>query len=280
MRKHILRPLLSGGMLGLTLAFPQQTIAATLQALRIFSTGVLPSLFPFTACMLLFTAGRSFSPAALISLSLLGGSPAGARLFQDVPLSARQSKRLAAMTGVMSPMFFLGTLSLWLQQSAAGRLVLVCHLLSALLCSLFFKKEKHSAAQITLPLLSVSQALAQAVSAMLTVGACIVLGTVASRMLACLFSGMPPLLLSLLQSLTEVTGGCQSLITLRPPLLLPLLAAFTSFSGLSIQLQNAVFWGKQGISLCFLIFCGFLRGIIAFLLCTAIILYYPGGFAV
>ena len=279
MIKRIFRPLLSGSMLGLTLAFPQQTIASAGQALHIFASSVLPSLFPFTACMLLFTAGRSFSPAILGSLALLGGSPTGGRIFQDAPLSARQAKRLAATTGVMSPMFFLGTLSLWLENPVAGRLIFVCHLFSSLLCSLFFKKEKQSA-RITLPPLTVSQALSQAASAMLTVGACIVLGTVAARLIFCLFPHMPPLPLSLLQCFAEVTGGCQGLIALKPSLLLPLLAGCTSFSGLSILLQNAAFWGKQGISLSFLIFFGILRAIIAFLVCTAIILYYPAGFAV
>ena len=250
MPKRYLRPLLSGCLLGLTLVFPQQATEAAQQALSAFAQSVLPSLFPFTACMLLFTAGRSFPPVAMLFLALLGGSPAGARLFQSADLPRPVARRTAAMTGVMSPMFFLSTLSLWLKNPAAGRMLLLIHLSSALLCGLFLPKA-NTAGKITLPPLPFGAALAQACAAMLTVGACIVLGTVAASMLRCLFPTLPPLWLSLFQCLLEVASGCKGLtaLSLPPFMLLPLLCAATSFGGLSILLQNAAFWGKSGISL-------------------------------
>ena len=273
MIKRYLRPLLSGCMLGLMLTFPQQAADAAAQALRVFAANVLPALLPFTACMLLFTAGRTFSLPPLLLLAWAGGSPAGARLFQDVPLSPHLARRIAAMTGVMSPMFFLSTLSVWLQSPAQGRRLLFCHLCAALLCGPFFRsKKKTPPAKVSLPPLSVSHSLAQACSAMLTVGACIVLGAVSAQMIHCLFPAFPKLPLALLQCLTEVTSGCQTLtqLSLPPKFLLPTLCAACSFGGLSILLQNAVFWGKHGISLSVLIFYGILRGIIAFTLCFAL----------
>ena len=280
MLKRYLRPLLSGSMLGLMLAFPQQAADAALQALRVFAQSVLPSLFPFTACMLLFTAGRTLPLPPLVALAYLGGSPAGARLFQDAQLDRRCSRRMAATTGVMSPMFFLSTLSSWLDNPAAGRMLLLCHMSAALVCALFFR-AKTSGTKITLPPLSVSAALANACSAMLTVGACIVLGTVSARMAACLFPALSALPLAIFQCLLEVTSGCKSLtaFSLSPMLLLPLLCAATSFGGLSILLQNAAFWGKHHISLWQLVIFAILRAAIAFILCLAFLLCLPAQFA-
>jgi len=83
-----------------------------------------------------------------------------------------------------------------------------------------------------------------------------------------------------LQSLCEVTLGCQSLIAAQIPFLLPLICFFTAFSGFSILLQNAAFLSDHGISLKNLIIYGLLRGLIAFLLCFAILLCHPAIFAV
>lgn len=276
--KSCLRPLLSGGMLGLMLAFPQNSADAALHALEIFAASVLPSLFPFTACMLLFTAGRTVPMLILLILAYLGGSPSGARLFAGADMDAAASRRMARMTGTMSPMFFLGTLSLWLQNEHAARLLLFCHLMSAVL--LCFPLRRHNKPQrISLPPLSFGEALQQSVLAMLTVGGCIVLGSVAARLIACLFPQLPRLPLSILQSLLEVTSGSKSLITLNPPLLLPLLSACTSFSGLSILLQNGAYWGKHGVSLPQLLLFALLRALLAFLLCFVILLCHSASFA-
>lgn len=278
MFKSCLRPLFSGALLGLMLAFPQNSLDAALQALLVFARSVLPSLFPFTACMLLLTAGRSFPLPAFVLLSLLGGSPAGARLLSDANLPPALCRRLARMTGTMSPMFFLGTLQLWLGSAAAAQLLFACHLAAALLTGLPLLPALRRT-PVRLPALSVSAALQQSALAMLTVGGCITLGSVGAQLLSCLFPHFPAPALAFLQSLTEVTSGCKSLIALRPPLLLPLLCAFTAFSGFSILFQNAAFWGKRGISLRELAFGGLLRAGIAFLLCFVILLCHPGVFA-
>ena len=69
--KSIFRPLISGAMLGLMLAFPRHSALAAAQALAAFAQNVLPALFPFTAFMLLFTAGRSHNLLSLLFLALL-----------------------------------------------------------------------------------------------------------------------------------------------------------------------------------------------------------------
>ena len=277
--KSIFRPLISGAMLGLMLAFPRHSALAAAQALAAFAQNVLPALFPFTAFMLLFTAGRSHNLLSLLFLALLGGSPSGARLFASADIDSLTARRIARCCGTMSPMFFLSTLAVWLQNSRAACLVLICHFMSAILLAipLFFL---HRRRRITLPPLSVSQVMQQSASGMLTVAACITLGAVGAAMAGCLFPHLPALPLALLQSLSEVTLGCKSLIAAQPPLLLPLICFFTAFSGFSILLQNAAFFSNHSISLKNLIVYGLFRGTISFLLCFLIFFCHPGSFAV
>ena len=277
--KSIFRPLISGAMLGLMLAFPRHSALAAAQALMTFAQNVLPALFPFTAFMLLFTAGRSHSLLSLLLLALLGGSPSGARLFSSADIDSLTARRIARCCGTMSPMFFLSTLAVWLENSRTAALILICHFLSALLLAvpLFFPRSRR---RITLPPMSVSQIMQQSASGMLTVAACITLGAVGAAMAICLFPHSSAFPLAILQSLCEVTLGCQSLIAAQIPFLLPLLCFFTAFSGFSILLQNAVFFFNHGISLKNLIIYGLLRGLIAFLLCFAILLCHPAIFAV
>ena len=259
-------PALAGAMMGAMLVFPREAAAAALQALIDFSNGVLPGLLPFSVCALLVTAGRSLPTPLVAALALPGGSPTGARLFQDAHLSPGTARKIAACTGVMSPMFFLYTLSSWLNDPRKGSLLLAAHLAAALLAGCFFKGKIRG--RLTLPELTISQALSQSAQAMGTVAACVVLGAVAARMIGCALPGMPPMALSVIQCLLEVTAGMKAMISLSVPL--PVIAALTAFTGLSILLQNAVFWKKNGLSLFSLAKIACLRAILAFLLCAVL----------
>lgn len=259
----------AGVLMGCILAFPAQAARSALSALTIFVTSVLPGLLPFSVCALLITAGKTLPAATLIALGMLGGSPAGARLMQDAALSPAGARRAAAATGVMSPMFFLFTLSAWLGSAAQGRLLLVVHWAAALLSALLFPAPRQEA-RVRLPALSVPQAVFQGAQAMLTVGTCIVLGAVGAELLACALPRLPRLPLALLQSLLEVTSGCRALIDRPLPrgLLLPLLSFFTAFGGAGILLQNAAFWQKRALSLPRLMLLALPRATLAFLLCA------------
>lgn len=234
-----------GALAGCMLIFPAEAARSAFAALTVFSQSVLPALLPYSVCALLLTAGRSLPAPALLLLALPGGSPTGARLFQDAGLTPGAARRCAAMTGTMSPMFFLATLSQWLASPRLGAALLAVHLAAAGLCGLLFRERPRG--RITLPPLTVPQALSQSAQAMLTVAAAMTLASVAARMAACALPGLPPLPAALLHAALEVTGGCQALIALGAPL--PLLAALLSFTGLSILLQNAAFWQKHGLGL-------------------------------
>ncbi len=275
-----LQSALLGALLGLMLAFPEITAQSALGALTLFCDSVLPALLPFTVCALLLTAGKSLPGPVLIGLSLLGGSPAGARLFQDAGLPRERARRYAAMTGVMSPMYFLATLSLWLQSTAQARLALFCHLLAALLSGFFFPVREKGALRLRLPTLTIPQAVAQGALSMLTVSACVAMGAVLSALLSCALPLSAPLRAAL-QTVCEVTGGCRALIALPLPrrLLVSLLCAATSFGGFSILMQCAAFWQKNGLGVGELLPPALCRAALAFLLCWLMGNCLPGLFA-
>ena len=175
-------------------------------------------------------------------------------------------RKVAACTGVMSPMFFLYTLSAWLGDPGKGVLLLAVHLAAALLAGCLRKGRLRG--RVTLPAMTVPQALAQSAQAMGTAAACMALGAVAARMLGCALPGLPPTALAVIQSLTEITSGMKALIALSVPL--PVIAALTAFTGLSILTQNAAFWQKHDLKLPELAKIGFLRAILAFFICAVV----------
>ena len=259
---YILPALAAGALMGCMAVFPGEAAEAALGALTVFARSVLPALLPFAVCVPLLTAGRRVSARLLCLLALPGGSPTGARLFAEAAMSPGAARRCAAMTGTLSPMFFLSTLSAWLHDPRQGAALLAVHLLSALLCGVFYRQKPQG--RIALPPLSLPQSLAQGGQAMLTVAGSIVLGAVAARMLACALP-LPPFAAALLHALLEVTGGLHALIALGAPL--PLLAGLTGFSGLAILTQNAAYWQPGGLTYADLIKAALLRAGLAALIC-------------
>ena len=243
----------AGALMGAMLAFPRQAADSARDALAAFAGSVLPALLPFSACALLLTAGKTLPPALLALLSLPGGSPAAAR-------------RYAYITGGMSPAFLLYTLAEWTGSPAAGRMLLAAHWGAALLGFLLFAGEK--GARVSLPPLSLPQALAQSAGAMGTVAACVALGAVSARMAGCALP-LPTEAQAAVQCLLEVTGGCRALTALGAPL--PMIAGAVSFTGGAILLQNAAFWRRSGLGIGTLAALGLLRGGLAFLLCALLV---------
>ena len=239
------RSLILGALAGGLLAFPREAAQSARAGMTAFAGGVIPALLPFTACVLLLTAGRTLPLSLLTLLALPGGSPTGARLLRDAGLRREAALGCAARTGGMSFLFFLSTLSGWLQDPAAARLLLAAHVSAGLLASLCSPERPRG--RVTLPNMTLPQALFAAAQAMLGATACAAFGAAAARVAACALPGLPPLLLALGQSALEVTGGVRALIAQHAPL--PLLAAATGFTGLGILLQNAAYWQESGVSL-------------------------------
>ena len=180
-----LQSALAGALLGGLMASPRAGAAAVLNGLTAFTQGVLPFLFPFSCLAQLLACGRRAPLWALRLTGMLGGSPTGARLLAEVG-DERAARRSAMMTGGVSPMFFAGTLALWLDSRADGTILLASHLGALALGGLLLPRGQ--ARDIQTPEVSLPQAVAQSALAMLSVGGCIAMGALAAALTRGLFA--------------------------------------------------------------------------------------------
>ena len=258
-----------GILAGAMLAYPGEAASAAWDGLALWVRSVAPVLGPFLACMLMLSSRMGGGMIMKTVLGWLCGSPGGARLMQESGLEGRNALRAAAMTGTMSPMFFLGTVSGWLDDPSAGRMILLCHILGAFLLGLCIPCGK-SADPVSASPISLSNALRDSALALLTVALCMMLGCVAARMAACAFFKLPDWAAAALQCALEVTGGVKAMINLGNPYTIPLVCAACSFGGLSILLQNAAFWQKSGLDLGRLFLLRIAHALLSFGLCFAL----------
>lgn len=239
-----LQSALAGALLGGLMASPRAGAAAVLNGLTAFTQGVLPFLFPFSCLAQLLACGRRAPLWALRLTGMLGGSPTGARLLAEVG-DERAARRSAMMTGGVSPMFFAGTLALWLDSRADGTILLASHLGALALGGLLLPRGQ--ARDIQTPEVSPPQAVAQSVLAMLSVGGCIAMGALAAALTGAFLPDVPR---ALLHAALEMSGGCRAIISLAWPRVptLCLISAACAFSGAAILFQNAGYWRGVGIS--------------------------------
>lgn len=267
----------AGLLLACMVAYPAEAAAAALRGLSVWAASVLPSLFPFLVCCQLLAASKAPArlgapldggmrrlfrcpgeAAHLALLALLGGSPSGARLIAarraEGALTRAEAERLACLTGTVSPMFLLGTLPVWAGIAKAGWLLLAAHWAGAVgagwVSARLIREEdaapcppsRRADANRNQAALF-GEVVGGSAQAMLTVGGCIALGTVASAMVGRLFPFMPPVLSAALHALLEMAGGAAELAALRLPhrALLCAMAAASSLGGLSILAQNLAF---------------------------------------
>ena len=132
----------AGICLLLVMAFSSEAMEAASQAARVFAGGVMPALLPMMVlCRMLparanheRSAWRGYAGAVFFSFA--SGSPASAQRVRDlwgagtVPRGALEP--LLTACGVMSPMFFTGTLTQWTGLRAGCRALLICHWAGAL----------------------------------------------------------------------------------------------------------------------------------------------------
>lgn len=261
---------------GLLLLFSAESMQAAYQAAQVFAKCVLPALFPMMIVGSLLgeflpsSASRTGQTLIQILFGFCAGSPASARqltaLDHRQPLPADTYRFLLCASGVMSPMFFTGTLANKLNSRVAW-LLLVSHWLGALatgffpLCLSHFRKPiaLHPEAPQTLspnrmPFFRLlTSAIENAAHAQLSIlGAMMVFSIIAAlfrTLLAHLFpvwtSAHSPWL-AVAWALMEIGGGALAVIDAFPTTPLWLLCALCSFGGLSIWLQNLLFLdGKQ-----------------------------------
>lgn len=79
----------AGGMLGLALAFPQETMAAVRESCRLWAGSVMPALFPYLA-LSQWLCASVHAPALTVPLAMLAARPParGSLRWADFPLRA------------------------------------------------------------------------------------------------------------------------------------------------------------------------------------------------
>ncbi|MGN0996750.1 MAG: hypothetical protein ACI4PG_07555 [Candidatus Ventricola sp.] len=246
-------------MIVLLVLRPGSGAQAARQALGIWGLDVVPSLFPYMVlCRLLSERLRRArlpaAPAAAV-LGLMGGSPAGASVLAAYAGNLPDSVLLplCALTGTISPMFFLGTMDAWLSDRLLCRMLLASHWAGAgCAAAAVYLLTRRRGDKPMRPTQDAGpgDAIAQSVQAILSVGGCIVFFSVAAEMIRSL-PLVGDLFGALMHAGLEAAGGMHALcaVPCAAHTRAMLMAAAGGFTGLSILTQNLVFLRPLGVSL-------------------------------
>ena len=244
---------------GMILCFPGTTISASQSALSIWARDIVPSLFPYMV-LCKMTAQRLRSarfPAAPLAalLGCMGGSPSGAAMLSVSSGGMAQSQlyALCALTGTISPMFFVGTLHAWGVAQKTCLCLLAAHglgALSAFVCVRRLSPVREKVAARETPEKANGNPITDSVFSVLGVGGCIVFFSVAAACIRILFPFLPETGCAYLQSVLEIAGGMRLLIqtssaSFARDVSMPVL---TGFGGLSILTQNHLFLQVCGVT--------------------------------
>ena len=263
-----------GALAGAMMAYPGEAAKAAGEALSLWTRAVVPVLGPFMVCMLMVSGRMKGGMALKIVMGWLCGSPGGARLMREMNMQGRGALRAAAMTGTMSPMFFIGTAGGWLGDSRLGWVIFICHILGALMIGLCIRCPEKPFAPSAAPM-PLGTALRESALALLTVALCMMLGCIAARMAACVFPVLSKEAQTALQCALEVTAGVKAILGLNMPFPAPLICAACSFGGLSLLLQNAAFWQDSGVTVWQLALLRTLHGLLSGALCYIALTLLP-----
>ena len=241
--------------------FSDAAMEAALASAQVFVNGVMPALFPMMVLSRLLTprASRSGMRAFFehTLFAFLSGSPAAAQRVSSADIPDRLWQPLLCSTGVMSPMFFTGTLAAWTKNAPMARRMLIIHWLGALVTAgiwkLLWRYEGRAAPTAAAPERpSLPSAIAHSARAMLSVLGAMMLFSIFSAVLQKALSVLFPrwvgqngTLLSILWAILEIGGGSRAVIDQFPRVPWALLSALCSFGGLSIWLQNLLFLHKS-----------------------------------
>ncbi len=295
---------------GLLLVFSGDCMAAAQTGATVFVTGVMPALFPMMvlAGLPLGRQGGGTRSASVfaVAFGFASGSPAGARKVRALRdggrISQRRTAALFAAVGVMSPMFFLGTLALWTRNGPAAAAMLLSHWLAALCVGLAVEKlpwgrraNREGASDgpvlgdsALLPrpslLAALPEAVASAARSLLSVCGAMMLFSILAALLKALLGVCAPAfvqnhgtLWAIVHALLEIGGGAHAVLGAQPydsPHTFALLAGLCSFGGLSIWMQNLAFVG-QSIRPATLLFLRAAHGALAYGVCRLLLLCWP-----
>ena len=262
------------GLAALMLLDSDTVLAAVNGAAGVFVRSVMPALFPMMVLNgLSGHLGGQEKRWMTVCFCWLSGSPASAQrlegLWKRCEVGGRELLPMAAVTGVMSPLFFVGSLGSRLSGSAAGWLLLAAHWLGALAAAGLAhglnrfsrwraedtarpeERALRPAEPVSL-LAALPDSLRQTGPALLSVcGAMMLFSILAALFRQGLSALLPdwaaahPEIPAILWAALEIGGGAHALLDVSAAPDLPLLCALCSFGGLSILMQNLLFLSKS-----------------------------------
>ena len=252
------------GMMIALLVFSEAAMTAALTAARCFASGVMPALLPMMVLGRMLPE-RTGTERALADVwmragafAFAAGSPASAQRAAGIrPLMREEHwERLLCLTGVMSPMFFTGTLAGWLGSAREGWVLLGIHWLGAAVTAMLWPASAHAETKPeparTAPLrASLPEAIAQSAHSLLCVCGAMMAFSVAASLVGSVLAALFPAWtaqhgdwLAVLWAIMEIGGGSSAVIgAIEKPH--ALLSALCGFGGLSIWLQNLLFLEKS-----------------------------------
>lgn len=247
---------------------PKIFMQSFLDGVTVWALNVLPALFPFAVLSPIALAffprsKRSFSSKlfgvdadGIYLASLLCGYPIGAKAIAESNLDADSAECACAFCSSASPVFVVATVgAALLQNSVATAVLVVCHLLSTLVCGLFFRRRHDKSVQKqSLPLFSfgdIGSAVTNAVLSVLYVGGLIAL----FYMLCDMAKSLLPEVLSqsavvgFLLGLLEMTNGVIFVCSVCDVFSAMVLCGFLlAFGGLCVFCQSMTFLSKKNVS--------------------------------
>lgn len=291
------------GLAALMLLDSDTVLAAVNGAAGVFVRSVMPALFPMMVLNGLSEhLGGQEKRWMTVCFCWLSGSPASAQrlegLWKRGEVAGRELLPMAAVTGVMSPLFLVGSLGGRLPNPAGGWLMLTAHWLGALAAAGLAHGLNHlsrrKTADAALPeeralrpaepvslLEALPDSLRQTGPALLSVcGAMMLFSILAALFRQGLSALLPdwaashPELPAIFWAVLEVGGGAHALLDVSAAPDLPLLCALCSFGGLSILMQNLLFLGKS-IRPGKLLLVRLLHGAAAYGICGLLVRLFP-----
>lgn len=289
------------GLAALMLLDSGTVLDAVNGAAGLFVRSVMPALFPMMVLNgLSGHLGGQEKRWMTVCFCWLSGSPASAQrlegLWERGGLAGRELLPMAAATGVMSPLFLVGSLGGRLPNPAGGWMLLAAHWLGALAAAGLAhglnhlprwraadaaRPEEHHLTEPVSLLEALPDSLRQTGPALLSVcGAMMLFSILAALFRQGLSALLPdwaaahPEFPAIFWAVLEVGGGAHALLDASAASDLPLLCALCSFGGLSILMQNLLFLGKS-IRPGRLLACRLLHGVAAYGICGLLVRLLP-----